>query len=63
MTKDAILHMRISEAEISALDELRRQEKDIPTRSEMVRRLIARADGWARDKSATLTQGADRRLS
>ena len=35
--------MRISADLVVQLDELRRHEFDIPTRSEMVRRLIARA--------------------
>ncbi len=43
MEHDKILQMRLS-AQIKAdLDELRRREKDIPTRSEMIRRLISRA--------------------
>lgn len=43
MGKDAILHMRLEAAEKSALDDLRRAEPDLPSRSEMVRRLIQRA--------------------
>ena len=43
MTQDAILHMRIAEDVRAMLDELRRQEPDLPSRSEMVRRLIVRA--------------------
>lgn len=35
--------VRLNDAEISMLDELRRVEPDIPTRSEMLRRLIERA--------------------
>lgn len=43
MKHDKILQMRLS-AQIKAdLDELRRREQDIPTRSEMIRRLISRA--------------------
>ncbi len=43
MEHDKILQMRLS-AQIKAdLDELRRREQDIPTRSEMIRRLISRA--------------------
>jgi hypothetical protein len=43
MAQDAILQMRISADLVVQLDELRRHESDIPTRSETVRRLIARA--------------------
>lgn len=51
MGKDAILHMRLEEAEKSALDDLRRAEPDLPSRSEMVRRLIQRAlDAQKRDR-------------
>ncbi len=41
--KNAILHMRISDEEKSDLDQLRKAEPDLPSRSEMVRRLIKRA--------------------
>lgn len=41
----AFLHMRIAPFEIEELDQLRKQETDLPTRSEMMRRLIARASG------------------
>jgi hypothetical protein len=43
MTHDKILHMRIAPVFKEVLDELRKLEKDLPSRSEMVRRLIARA--------------------
>jgi preprotein translocase subunit SecA len=43
MTQDTILQMRISEEIRAMLDEIRRAEEDIPTRSEMVRRLIMEA--------------------
>ena len=43
MTQDTILQMRIAAALVVQLDELRRHESDIPSRSEMVRRLISRA--------------------
>jgi hypothetical protein len=43
MPQDAILQMRIAAALVLQLDDLRRHEPDIPSRSEMVRRLIARA--------------------
>jgi hypothetical protein len=35
--------VRLDDRHLEILDELRRVEKDIPTRSEMVRRLIERA--------------------
>lgn len=35
-----VFNMRVSPDLVEALDELRRQEKDIPTRSEMARRCI-----------------------
>lgn len=51
MGKDAILHMRLEAAEKAALDDLRRAEPDLPSRSEMVRRLIQRAlDAQKREK-------------
>jgi hypothetical protein len=37
------LNLLLSAGLLAALDEWRRQEKDIPTRSEAARRLIARA--------------------
>jgi metal-responsive CopG/Arc/MetJ family transcriptional regulator len=43
MTQNTLLQMRIADEIIKKLDDLRRDEKDIPTRSEMVRRLIERA--------------------
>lgn len=35
--------IRLDDRHLNTLDELRRVEKDIPTRAEMVRRLIERA--------------------
>ncbi len=43
MTQDSILHMRVSEDVKALLDDLRKLEPDLPSRSEMVRRLIERA--------------------
>jgi hypothetical protein len=43
MTQDSILHMRVSEDVKTLLDDLRKLEPDLPSRSEMVRRLIERA--------------------
>lgn len=43
MTQDTILHMRIAEEIRAKLDDLRRTEPDLPSRSEMVRRLIEEA--------------------
>lgn len=38
--KIIVFNMRLTEDLIAALDDLRRQEEDIPTRSEMARRCI-----------------------
>jgi hypothetical protein len=35
--------IRLDDRHLEIIDELRRVEKDIPTRSEMIRRLIVRA--------------------
>lgn len=35
-----VFNMRVSDEIVAALDDLRRAEKDIPTRSEMARRCI-----------------------
>lgn len=43
MTQDTLFQMRIAEHIVGQIDDLRRAEKDIPSRSEMVRRLIERA--------------------
>ena len=43
MTHDTFLNMRIAPEIKEVLDELRKLEKDLLSRSEMVRRLIVRA--------------------
>ena len=43
MEKDAILHIRVADSSKLDLDTLRKREPDLPSRSEMVRRLIDRA--------------------
>ena len=43
MTQDTILHMRIAEEIRAKLDDLRRLDPELPSRSEMVRRLIEEA--------------------
>ena len=43
MTQSEILHMRISADLRDGIDELRRREPDLPSKSEMVRRLVMRA--------------------
>lgn len=48
MTQDAILQIRIRGDLVAALDDLRRSEPDLPSRSEMVRRLIERAGDAAK---------------
>jgi hypothetical protein len=45
MTQSEILHMRISADLRDGIDELRRREPDLPSKSEMVRRLVMRALG------------------
>jgi len=45
MAQDAQIAVRISTALLAALDELRRKEKDLPSRAEMLRRLVDRAAG------------------
>jgi hypothetical protein len=42
-TQDSQIAVRISTELLSVLDDLRRQEKDLPSRAEMIRRLIERA--------------------
>ena len=42
-TFDALLQVRVDEEHKTAIDALRRQERDLPSRAEMVRRLIERA--------------------
>ena len=43
MQHDTQIAVRISEERLRQLDELRRREKDLPSRAEMLRRLIDRA--------------------
>ena len=43
MDKDEILHMRVEKAILDKLDDLRRDDPDLPNRSKMVRMLIERA--------------------
>ena len=43
MTKDKLLQARVSDDDIARLDQIRKQEPDLPTRALMVRRLIERA--------------------
>jgi hypothetical protein len=47
-TQDAQLVVRISTALLEVLDDVRRAEKDVPTRPEMIRRLIERASTSAK---------------
>lgn len=37
------IHIRLSEEMLRQLDDVRREESDLPNRSEMIRRLIERA--------------------
>jgi hypothetical protein len=41
--QDQNFHMRASAEFLAALDKLRRKEKDLPSRAEMLRRLVAAA--------------------
>ena len=43
MTKDKLLQARVSAEDIARLDQIRRNEPDLPTRALMIRRLIERA--------------------
>ena len=43
MTKQKLIQVRVSDDDISAIDELRKAEADLPSRAEMVRRLVDRA--------------------
>ena len=43
IAKHAQITIRVTADRLEALDELRRKERDVPTRAEMVRRLIDRA--------------------
>jgi len=43
MTQDTQIAIRLSTQALAALDDLRRVEDDVPSRAEMIRRLIDRA--------------------
>jgi len=43
MTQDTQIAVRISQQLLETLDDIRRKEKDVPSRAEMLRRLIERA--------------------
>ena len=45
MAKDKQTSLRLSEESLLDLDQLRRAETDLPTRAEMIRRLIERGVG------------------
>lgn len=45
LTHDKLLQMRVSEEFLRAIDEWRRQQDDLPSRSEAIRRLIERGLG------------------
>jgi metal-responsive CopG/Arc/MetJ family transcriptional regulator len=49
MTQDTQIAVRISERLLDVLDDLRRNEKDLPSRAEMIRRLIERGAEVATD--------------
>ena len=43
---DRVFQMRVSDAFLATIDEWRRQEADLPSRAEAVRRLIERGLDW-----------------
>lgn len=43
MTQDTQFAVRISKRLLDMLDEIRREERDLPSRAEMIRRLIEKA--------------------
>lgn len=45
--KEIVYPVRFSKLDMSDLDGLRKREDDLPSRAEMVRRLVARASGRA----------------
>jgi hypothetical protein len=57
MTQDSIMQLRIATSYREMLDELRRHEADIPSRSEMIRRLIERAAGDQKKLAAKVVAG------
>ena len=52
MKEEARISMRLAGALLRKLDDMRRVEQDVPSRSEMIRRLIERAE-IAPDKKKT----------
>lgn len=45
------MNLRLSKEVLEALDDMRREEKDLPNRQEMVRRILVKAIGnWERDR-------------
>lgn len=50
MTQDTQIAIRMSTQALAALDDLRRVEADLPSRAEMIRRLIDRAAGARQQK-------------
>jgi len=51
MQQDEQIAVRISKRLLDLLDNVRREERDVPTRAEMIRRLIQRAgEQKAREK-------------
>lgn len=50
MDYDQQIAVRISKRLLDVLDDVRRAERDVPRRAEMIRRLIARAGGAKADE-------------
>lgn len=59
MTQDKQTSLRLSDAAFARLDALRRAEVDLPTRAEMIRRLIDRASPSSK-KSGSIPAGVPR---
>jgi metal-responsive CopG/Arc/MetJ family transcriptional regulator len=56
--QDTQIAVRISSQLLTALDELRRKEKDLPTRAEMLRRLVERASDAKHKRQASPVHGS-----
>lgn len=59
MTKDIRFEMRLDAATVATLDDLRRKEPDLPTRAEMIRRLISSAGEQPGDEGLAALHASD----
>lgn len=64
MTQDTQIAIRMSTQALAALDDLRRIEDDVPSRAEMIRRLIDRAAGEVRasEEPRPINPARDRKI-